>query len=172
MPAEEVLMGSYEYVPATAKQLARLWEKDIAAHRGDARWPAWALEYKADNESGRCKTFAVLYSGEPVGQGTLLFSPDCGAVSGRHTLADGKKAANIDALRIEKAHEGKGQISKLVKVMEQYAASAGYTTLTIGVAKNERRSAAIYRHWGYTGLIHRAQAGGETVLYYAKALSR
>ena len=164
-------MGSYAYVPAAASQLARLWEKDIAANPGDARWLAWAAVYTADNESGHCKTFAVLYNGEPVGQGTLLFSPDCGAVGGRRILADGEKTANINALRIEKAHEGKGHISKLVKVMEQYAAGAGYTTLTIGVEESEKRNAAIYRHWGYAALIDCPQTGGEKVLYYTKILS-
>lgn len=61
----------------------------------------------------------VIHNGRPVGEGTLLFSPECSAIRGRTALADGCRTANINALRIRKKHKGKGYISALVRMMEQ-----------------------------------------------------
>lgn len=89
----------------------------------------------------------------PIGEGTLLFSPQCNAIRGRTQLADGRRTANINALRIRKKHEGKGYISALVRMMEQHASENGYTHLTIGVEARETRNLAIYLHWGYDELV-------------------
>lgn len=111
---------------------------------------------------------AVIHNGRPVGEGTLLFSPECSAIRGRTALADGCRTTNINALRIRKKHEGKGYISALVRMIEQYAAKHGYTNLTIGVEARETRNPAIYLHWGYDELVTAEQEDGELVLYYAK----
>ena len=66
-------------------------------------------------------TFTVIVDNIPVGEGTLLFSSECSAINGRTNLADNSTIANINALRIRKKHEGKGYISTLVKLMEDYA---------------------------------------------------
>lgn len=116
-------------------------------------------------------TFAVIHNGRPVGEGTLLFSPECSAIRGRTALFDGCRTANINALRIRKKHEGKGYISALVRMMEQYAAEHGYTHLTIGVEACETRNLAIYLHWRYDELVTAEQEDGELVLYYAKSLN-
>lgn len=104
---------------------------------------------------------------------SLLFDPSCSAVNGRTILADGKTVTNLNALRIEQAYEGQGQISKLVKLMEQYARDHGYTFITIGVDECEARNRAIYTHWGYTELILteiEPDLEEEKVLYYRKPL--
>ncbi|MDR3084982.1 MAG: GNAT family N-acetyltransferase [Christensenellaceae bacterium] len=160
----------YSCKPASEAELARIWQKSIDAHPGDARWPSWAAQYIEDNRRGLCQTFAVLADGEPIGEGTLLFSPKCGAVGGRLELADGKTIANVNALRIEKAHEGKGQISKMMRLMEKSAKEAGFQALSIGVEAAEARNLAIYLHWGYARFVCSEFDGGALVLYYSKTL--
>lgn len=161
---------TYEYIPATEELLKRIWEKNIQNNKDDERWIGWRDESLANHLSGRSKTFLVLFQGEPIGEGTLLFSKDCSAISGRKELADGEHVANINALRIEKAHEGKGHISALVRLMEQAASEQGYKKLTIGVEAKETRNLAIYLHWGYAELVHSCMEENELVLYYAKSL--
>ena len=163
-------MMDYEYAAATEELLHSIWEKNIHANRDDERWIGWREEAIANNVCGRSKTFLVLFRGEPVGEGTLLFADDCSAIRGRTVLADGKKTANINALRIEKEHEGKGHISKLVRLMERYAAEHGYKELTIGVEAKESRTLAIYLHWGYQAFVHAETEDDCLVLYYAKGL--
>lgn len=158
----------YEYVAATEEPLNIIWEKNIEANKNDERWVKWREEAIANNACGKSNTFLVLYRDEPVGEGTLLFADDCSAISGRKILADGKETANINALRIEKEHEGKGHISKLVHLMEHYALECGYQKLTIGVEAKESRNLAIYLHWGYKEFVHAETEDGSLVLYYAK----
>lgn len=162
---------NYEYVTATEELLERIWEKNIKANSDDERWIGWREEAIADNRCGKAKTFLVLFKGEPVGEGTLLFADDCSAIRGRTVLADGKENANLNALRIEKEHEGKGHISKLVHLMERYAAEHGYGKLTIGVEAKETRTLAIYLHWGYQAFVHAETEDDSLVLYYAKDLN-
>lgn len=123
----------YQYRKAAPDDLKFLWNKNIADHRSDPQWIAWKAEYIGYNRSGMGTTFAVIHNGRPVGEGTLLFSPECSAIRGRTVLADGCCTVNINALRIRKKHKGKGYISALVRMMEQYAAKHGYTNLTISV---------------------------------------
>ena len=159
-----------EYRKATLKDLEHLWNANIAENPDDPRWASWKQEYITYNQTGKASTFAVVIDNEPVGEGTLLFSPDCSAIAGRADLADGSTTANINALRIRKPHEGQGHISALVRLMESYAAEHGITRLTIGVEARETRNTAIYLHWGYTDFVTHAIEGGELVLYYAKNL--
>ena len=107
----------------------------------------------------------VVCDGEPVGEGTLLFAPECEAIAGRTVLADGATVANINALRIEKAHEGQGHISAMVRLMEAEAARRGYQRLTIGVEEKEKNNQAIYRHWGYESLVLTEEEDGESILF-------
>ena len=161
----------YDCRAATMDDLARIWEKNIHANADDPRWAAWRDEYIGYNRSGAAQTYVVLCDGDPVGEGTLLFSPDCGAIAGRTCLADGAAVANINALRIEKTHEGKGHISALVRLMEADAVQRGCTRLTIGVEAREERNQAIYSHWGYDRLILTAVEDGETVYYLEKDIT-
>lgn len=157
---------------ATLEDLESLWNQNIAENPGDSRWVSWKEKFIAYNQNGQGQTFAVLCDGHPVGEGTLLFSPACSAIAGRTELADHRTVANINALRIRKEYEGKGHISALVRLMEQYAAENGYTRLTIGVEAQETRNLGIYLHWGYNRLVHAETEDGVLVLYYAKDLKR
>lgn len=163
-------MRRMEYRRATADDLESLWNANIVENPDDPRWLAWKTEYIGYHHSGKGAAFAVVCDGEPVGEGTLLFSPACGAVGGRTELADGATIANVNALRIRKAHEGQGHISALMRLMEQYARERGVKRLTIGVEAKEARSLAIYLHWGYRCFVTSAMEDGELVLYYAKEL--
>ena len=157
-----------DYRVATMSDLELLWDANIAANPGDDRWIRWKDEYIGYNRNGKGVTFAVAVDGVPVGEGTLLLSPDCGAVAGRTELADGLSVANVNALRIIKAHEGRGHISALMRRMEQWALAHGFRRLTIGVEARETRNLAIYLHWGYCDFVTAAHEDGELVLYYAK----
>ena len=155
---------------ATRADLEVLWERSIRENPGDPRYIRWRDQFIRDNASGAAATFAVVIDGEPVGEGTLLFSPECRAIRGRTCLADGKTTANINALRIRQEFEGQGHISALVRLMERSAREMGYQHLTIGVEVREARNRAIYSHWNYVNLVLEECEDGEPVLYYAKTL--
>ena len=157
------------YRIATKEDLLRLWEKDIAENPGEDAWLRWREQYLAYNACGDATTFAVLANGEPVGQITVLFSPECSAVKGRPMLCNGRDVANMNAFRIEKAYEGQGHISHLVRMAEAYAKDRGISYLTIGCEAKETRNLAIYLHFGYTELVT-SLTEGELVLYYGKRI--
>lgn len=161
----------YEYHIATLPELEQIWNKNIQANPEDIRWRAWKREYISYHTEGKGTTFLVLCDGIPVGEGTLLFSPECNAIRGRTVLADGHSCVNLNALRIEKAHEGNGHISKLVHLMEAYAVNLGYSTITIGVEAAETRNLSIYLHWNYNHFVLSEIEDDCLVLYYAKQLS-
>ncbi len=163
---------TYECREATSADLETLWRKNITQHPGDPRWPAWREEYIGFNRSGQGRTFAILCGGEAVGEGTLILSPECRPAGGHLALADGRTTAYVNALRIEKAHEGQGHMSRLVRMMEDWAAARGFTRLTIGVDACETRNIAIYLHWGYDEFILAEYEDDPAVpvLYYAKTL--
>lgn len=160
----------FTYGPASPEKLEQIWDQNIAANPGDDRWVQWKKQLMDDNAAGKCLTFLVLADGRPVGEGTVLLEASCGAVAGRTALAEKGRAANINGLRIEKAFEGQGHISRLVREMENYARELGCTEITIGVEAAETRNLAIYLHWGYTQFLLSEVEDGELVLYYGKAL--
>lgn len=159
-----------QYRKATAADLERLWDRNIYENPHDPRWKKWKQEYISYNNTGKALTFAAVINGDPIGEGTLLFSPECGAINGRTVLADGKTTANVNALRIIKEYEGRGHISALVRLMEKYAREQGFSRLTIGVEAKETRNLAIYLYWGYDQLVTSATEDGELVLYYSKVI--
>lgn len=156
---------------ASREDLERLWDRNIEENPGEECWTRWKTQFIADNESGAAATFAVVVDDEPVGEGTLLFSPMCRAIRGRLQLADGVTTVNINALRIREGFRGLGYVSALVKQMEAFAESLGYQRITIGVEAVESRNLAIYLHWGYDHFVMHEGAGEELVLYYAKKLT-
>ena len=97
----------FQYRRTTEKELCRLWNRSILEHPFDRRYRAWKRVFLQLNRNGAGATFAVLHNGKPVGEGTLLFSPQADAVRGREWLADGVHTANINALRIRKPYEGR-----------------------------------------------------------------
>lgn len=119
---------------------------------------------------GKATTFVVLDNNEPVGQITVLFSPECSAVKNRPMLCDGKTIANMNAFRIDKNYEGQGHISNLVKMAEEYAKVKGITCLTIGSEAKESRNLAIYLHFGYTKFVTSFIEDDELVLFYEKQI--
>lgn len=164
-------MKCVTYRKATLEDLEALWTRNIADNPGDVRWERWKNEYIAYHVEGKSSTFAVVIDGIPVGEGTLLFSPECRAVAGSMELADGVSVANVNALRICKAYEGQGHISALMRLMESSAKAMGMTRLTIGVDARETRNLAIYLHWGFRDFVASAVEDDELVLYYAKEIS-
>ncbi|MGM9637230.1 MAG: GNAT family N-acetyltransferase [Eubacteriales bacterium] len=160
-----------EYRQATPHELNALWDRNIAVHPGESCWIRWKKEYLDYNRSEKAKTFAVICNGDPVGEGTLILSPECKAVAGRSVLCDGKETANINALRIRKEYENQGHISKMIRVMESYAVQNGITKLTIGVEADQTRNLAIYLHWGFTEFLMSEGDGHALVLYFGKPLN-
>lgn len=163
-------MKNYICRRATPEDLERIWAKDVANNPGDEAWLRWREEYIRYNRDGDAVTFVVVCDGEPVGQGTLLFSPDCSAIRGRLNLADGGHITNVNALRIEKEHEGQGHISRMVRMMEAYAKEHGYDRITIGVEAAETRNLGIYLHWNYSEFVMADVEDDVLVLYYGKEL--
>ena len=164
------LIYMYTHRIATPEDLEILWNRNIAENPDDPNWVRWKQEFVSNNEKGLVKTFAVLHDGDPVGEGSLILTDDHPAIRGQTRLADGKITVNINALRIRKEHEGRGEISRLVRMMEDWAREKGFQTITIGVEAAEARNLAIYLHWGYTNFISHEMDGDALVLYYGKAL--
>ena len=160
----------YIYRAASMTDIDLRWDKNIADNIGDDRWVAWKNQFIKDNQSMICKTFVALHGENPIGEGTLIFSPDSSEINGRLELADNISTVNINALRMDKKYEGKGHMSKLMKVMEQYAKDNGYKVVTIGVEAKETRTLAIYLHWGYTEFVTYGIEDNELALYYSKKL--
>lgn len=160
----------FVYRQATREDLENIWDKDIKENGQSECWIRWKKQYIEYNQTGKATTFVVLNGEDPIGQITVLFSPECSAVKNRPMLCDGKKRANMNAFRIEKPYEGQGHISKLVKMAEQYAKKKGVTYLTIGSEAKESRNLSIYLHFGYTEFITSFVEDGELVLFYGKSI--
>ena len=105
----------FRYEEASPDMLNAVWDKNIAEHTGDEQWKHWKEEYISYNSNGSAKTFTVSYDGSPVGEETLLFSPQCSAVRGRLELANGTDTVNINALRIDKRFGVKDTFQSLSK---------------------------------------------------------
>ena len=163
-------MNNFTYRIATLTDLDNIWNKDINRNLGDDRWVRWKEQYINYNKTGMATTFVVLNETEPIGQITLLMSPECGAVKDRPYLCDGKTSANMNAFRIDKNFEGQGHISKLVKLAEVYAKEKGFSKLTIGCEAVETRNLAIYLHFGYTKFITSIVEDDELILYFEKEI--
>ena len=160
----------FTYRLATPQDLETIWNKSIADNRSDARWVHWKEEYIGYNKTGMAQTYVVVCEGEPVGECTLILSPECNAVRGRLCLADGEGIANINALRIAKKYEGQGHISKLMACVEEAAKAQNIHALTIGAEAKETRNLGIYLHWGYEEFVMSETEAEELVLYYRKEL--
>ena len=160
-----------EYRKATLTDLENIWAKDIAKHPGDERYVRWKSQYIENNLNGKCTTFVVVDGENPIGQITILFSPDCSPVKNKPLLCDGISIANMNAFRIEKQYEGQGHVSKLVKMAEDYAKNQGIKTLTIGAEAKESRNLGIYLHWGYNTFVMHEIYEGDLVVYYKKEIA-
>ena len=160
----------FTYRIATLEDLNTIWDKDIKRNAGEDCWIRWKDQYISYNQNGMATTFVVLDKNNPVGQITVLFSPECSAVKNRPLLCDGKLVANMNAFRIEKEYEGQGHISRLVKMAEEYARNKGVSYLTIGSESKESRNLAIYLHFGYTEFVTSLEEDGELILFYGKSI--
>ena len=158
----------FKYRKATIEDLEKIWDKDILDNSGEDCWIRWKRQYIEYNKNGEAATFVVLENDNPIGQITVLFSPNCSAVKGRPMLCDGKEIANMNAFRIEKQYEGHGHISKLVKMAENFAKEKGFKVLTIGSEAKESRNLGIYLHFGYTEFVTHFIEDEELVLFYKK----
>lgn len=159
------------YRKATLTDLEKIWNKDIKENENDERYIKWKKQYIEYNNTDKCATFVVLHNDEPIGQITVLFSPDCSAVKNRPELCNGTDTANMNAFRIEKKYENQGHISKLVKMAEEYAKKKGIKYLTIGSEAKESRNLAIYLHFGYTEFVTSKFEDGDLIIYYRKNLN-
>ena len=161
---------TFTYRLATSQDLENIWNKNIADNPKDERWVHWKEEYIGYNKTSMAQTFVVACMDEPIGECTLILSPECNAVRGRLELTDGKTVANINALRIAGEYEGQGHISKLMACVEVYAKEQGIKSLTIGVEAKETRNLAIYLHWGYDTFVMSETEEEDLILYYKKEL--
>ena len=154
-----------EYRIATKAEFDLLWDRNISADPGEPMWPIWRERFENRIRLGQAITFAVVLDGDPVGEGTLEMD------TGKDPrLCNGKDTAYLSALRIYKAHEGQGHISRLVKTIENHAKSLGFTRVTIGVEAAETRNLGIYLHWGYDQFLLSEGEDRELVLYYGKEI--
>ena len=159
-----------DYRIASIDDLNAIWDKNIAKHPNDTRWVRWKEEYINYNKNKEAITFVVADGDNPIGEMTLVLKPSVKAVLGKANLCIEGEIANMNAFRIEKQYEGQGHISKLHKLIVDYAKQMGIKKLTIGVEANETRNIAIYLHFGYNKYIGHEidKDDGALVLYYEK----
>lgn len=161
----------FKYKLGTLSEMEKLWDFNIKDNADDTRWIIWRDQFIKGHESGEQKTFVVMHNDEPIGEMTVVFAPLKDLNDLR--LSNGKEIANMSSLRIRKAYEGQGHISKLMKVAEKYAKENGVKALTIGVEANESRNLGIYLHWGFNEFIRYEideDEGDALVLYYKKKI--
>ena len=162
------------YRMATIKDLENVWDRDIEKHPDDSRWKRWKKEYIEYNKNDEVKTFVAVDGSKVVAQITVVFKTNVKAVLGKEKLCDGKTICNMNAFRCDKEYEGKGHISKLVKLGEEYAKSIGYKYITIGSEARETRNLSIYFHFGYNEFLmselDNEEEDSPLVLYYGKNL--
>ena len=162
------------YRMATIKDLENVWDRDIEKHPDDSRWKRWKKEYIEYNKNDEVKTFVAVDGSKVVAQITVVFKSNVKAVLGKEKLCDGKTICNMNAFRCDKEYEGKGHISKLVKLGEEYAKSIGYKYITIGSEARETRNLSIYFHFGYNEFLmselDNEEEDSPLVLYYGKNL--
>ena len=154
-----------EYRIITDAEFDLLWDRNIAADPHEPMWPVWRQRFRERIDRGQAITFGVILDGDPVGEGTLEMR------TGKDPrLCNGCDTAYLSALRICKAHEGQGHISRLVKTIEDHARDLGFARMTIGAEASEARNLGIYLHWGYTEFVMSEGEDRELTLYYAKKL--
>lgn len=162
------------YRMATIEDLNYVWDKDIERNIDDDRWKRWKKEYIEYNNNNEAKTFVAVDDGKVIAQISVVLKTNVKAVRGKELLCDGETIANMNAFRCDKEYEGKGHISKLVKMGEEYARKLGYKYMSIGSEARESRNLAIYLHFGYTQFIMSEIDDEEEdkplVLYYRKNL--
>ncbi|MBO5947902.1 hypothetical protein J6Q66_03600 [bacterium] len=81
----------FTYRKATSEDLEKIWNKDIKNNPNEECWIRWKEQYINYNKNGEAITFVVLDDDNPIGQITVLFSPNCSAVKNRPLLCDGKQ---------------------------------------------------------------------------------
>lgn len=162
------------YRMATLDDLNNVWDKDISKHPEDNRYIRWKKEYIDYNLNDEAKTFVAVINDEVIAQITIILKKNVKAVINKNQLCDGKNICNMNAFRCDKEYEGKGHISKLVKLAEEYAKSIGYNYVTIGSEARETRNLAIYFHFGYNEYLMSelddSEEDSPLVLYYGKKL--
>lgn len=162
------------YRLATLEDLNNVWDKDIDNNQNDSRYIRWKKEYIDYNLNDEAKTFVAVNGNEVIAQITLILKTNVKAIINKEKLCDGKSICNMNAFRCDKEYEGKGHISKLVKLAEKYAKDIGYTYITIGSEARETRNLSIYFHFGYNEFlmseIDDSEEDSPLVLYYGKSL--
>jgi GNAT superfamily N-acetyltransferase len=156
---------------ADLNDLNYVWDKDINKHSYEKeKWIRWKDEFINNYKNGIIKTFVAEVNGDIIAQITVATSPlAISDVNVRDLLCD-QSMAYMMAFRCDKEYEGKGHISKLVKLGEQYAKENGFQYTTIGSEVKESRNLAIYLHFGYTEYIAHSFCENELEVFYKKKL--
>jgi len=164
------MADEFTYRIATLAEVTEMRDAQVAESGNDPDLIQWRTEFIEGNRHNRMRTYVILCNGVRIGSGTILLAPECRAVGGRHSLADGKMTANVNSLGVDKTYQGQGHMSRLVKLMEDDVRAEGFTTATIGVEITNGKNLGIYLHWGYTTYVTREDSENGFVVYFAKSL--
>ena len=103
------------YRIATIDDLEKVWDKDILRHMDDPNWKRWKREYIEYNKNREAITFVAENKGDIIAQISVVLKNNVKAVLGKPFLVN-SKTINMNGFRCDKAYEGQGHISKLVKI--------------------------------------------------------
>lgn len=85
---------NYEIRIASLNDLEAIWDKNVNENAGDSSWIHWKSEYIGYNIQNMAYTFCIVLDGQPIGEGTLLVSEECSAISNRKNLANNSVIGN------------------------------------------------------------------------------
>ncbi len=153
-------------------EMERKWNYEIAHASDPASWRVWKESHMENARQGKSIPCYGFLNGQIICEATAMLSPDI--VQNPEGLVDGR-TAYLCAFRTVEEFQGRGYFSRLFRFLLEVLRERGYERLTLGVEPEETKNLAIYRHWGFTGLVKSAvehYPDGSTVRvdYYERKL--
>ncbi len=168
----EVMPGNHRYICkiATIEEMNHKWDYEISQHPGEKNWIVWKGEAIESARAGLSIPYYGILDGTVICEATAVLNPDFEQACGKsdHTV-------ELCAFRTNNEYRGKGYFSKLMGFTLKDLKRMSFEKAIVGVEPDETLNKEIYRHWGFTELIH---TGTETypdgtvinVEFYAKQL--
>ena len=157
---------------ASAEELNRKWNYEIAQNPGDGNWLIWKEEAVENFKKGVSIPYYGILNGTIICEATAVTDPQC-AQNSEGMMEKG--TVYLCAFRTNAEYQEQGYFSKLKDFMLEDLRKRGFTKAILGVAVADDWHQKMYEHWGFTEYL---KTGEETypdgtiidVEYYGKKL--
>ena len=157
---------------ASAEELNRKWDYEIAQNPGDGNWLIWKEEAVENFKKGVSIPYYGILNGTIICEATAVTDPQC--VQSSEGMME-KGTVYLCAFRTNAEYQEQGYFSKLKDFMLEDLRKRGFTKAILGVAVADDWHQKMYEHWGFTEYL---KTGEETypdgtiidVEYYSKKL--